>query len=75
MGTLSSLADHARLRVVDSPNTQEPRTLRFSGGGDETMRGLNTGVVLMTAALLALAGGAVADEVTFSFVPPDGWQI
>jgi hypothetical protein len=29
----------------------------------------------MTAALLTLAGGAVADEVTFSFVPPDGWQV
>jgi len=39
------------------------------------MRALNTGVVLMTAALLTLAGGAVADEVTFSFVPPDGWQV
>ena len=39
------------------------------------MRAFNTGVVLMTAALLTLAGGAVADEVTFSFVPPDGWQV
>ena len=39
------------------------------------MRVLNTGVVLMAVALLALAGGAVADEVTFTFVPPDGWQV
>ncbi|MCK4511893.1 glycogen-binding domain-containing protein, partial [bacterium] len=29
----------------------------------------------MAAALLTLAGGAVADEVTFTFVPPDGWQV
>ncbi|MCK4409067.1 MAG: hypothetical protein KAW67_03220, partial [Candidatus Eisenbacteria sp.] len=39
------------------------------------MRVLNTGMMLMTAALLTLAGGAVADEVTFTFVPPGDWQV
>jgi len=39
------------------------------------MRVFNAGVVMMAVALLAAAGSAVADEVTFTFVPPDGWAV
>jgi pullulanase-type alpha-1,6-glucosidase len=38
------------------------------------MRTASTGAIIM-AAMLVAAGSAVADETTFTFVPPEGWAV
>ena len=39
------------------------------------MRAFNRGAVLMVAAFLTVAGGALADEVDFTFAPPADWSV
>lgn len=39
------------------------------------MHAFNRGVVIMAVAFLTLAGGAMADEAAFTFVPPADWTV